>query len=85
MSRASLRPSAPPPAAGAFQPAVPTSLWRDLWRLVRTPGSLVADRLRARSGESRFGLGEDRMIVRTLVDLLVWSIVGVFGAWMVFG
>ena len=85
MSRAPLPPPAPPPAASAFQPAVPTSLWRNLWGLVRTPGSLVADRLRARSGESCFGLGEDRMIIRTLVDLLVWSIVAVFGAWMVFG
>ena len=57
MTRTSLHPSAPPPAAGALQPAVPTSLWRDMWRLVRTPGSLVADRLLVRSGESRFGLG----------------------------
>jgi len=64
---------------------VQASLLRELWRFMRTPGSLVADRIRARSGEGRFGLRENRMIVRTLVDLLVWSIVGVFDAWMVFG
>ena len=30
------------------------------------------------------GLGEDRMIIRTLINMVVWSVVVVLGAWIVF-
>lgn len=78
-------------------PSLPTSLttgtdgtsagWRHsagglTLRVLRFPGSLVTSRLKAKTGESRFGLGEDRMIIRTLINMVVWSVVIVFLAWM---
>ena len=53
--------------------------------ILRFPGNLVASQLEAKTGESQFGLGEDRMIMRTLIDTVVWTVIFVCIAWAVYG
>ena len=52
--------------------------------VLRFPGNLVASQLEAKTGESRFELGEDRMIMRTLIDTVVWGAIFVCVAWIWF-
>ena len=52
--------------------------------ILRFPGNLVASQLQAKTGESQFGLGEDRMIMRTLIDTVVWSVIFGCIAWMIY-
>lgn len=52
--------------------------------ILRFPGNMVASQLEAKTGESQFGLGEDRMIMRTLIDTVVWSVIFVCIAWMIY-
>ena len=52
--------------------------------ILRFPGNLVASQLEAKSGESQFGLGEDRMIMRTLIDTVVWGVIVVCIAWAIY-
>ena len=52
--------------------------------VLRFPGNLVASHLEAKTGESQFDLGEDRMILRTLIDTVVWGVIVVCVAWMWF-
>lgn len=52
--------------------------------VLRFPGNLVASQLEAKTGESQFGLGEDRMIMRTLIDTVVWTVIFVCIVWIVY-
>jgi hypothetical protein len=66
----------PMPSAGA----APTQ-WQALaslpLRIFRFPGTLVANRLGAK-------LEDDRMMIRTLIDMLFWNVIFVIGAAIVF-
>ena len=68
-------------------PANRPGAWRSIGRIalgiLRFPGNLVTAQLSAKTGESRFGLEEDRMIMRTLIDMLFWSVILVCGVWVV--
>ena len=60
------------------------SFGRIVLGILRFPGNLVASQLEAKTGESQFGLGEDRMIMRTLIDTVVWSVIFVCIAWIIY-
>ncbi len=61
--------------------AAPSRAWRALFRwpllVFQFPGNLVADRIHAVAED-------DRMMICTLIDMLVWNVVVVVTAWIVF-
>jgi hypothetical protein len=68
--------NAPMPSADAA-PTQWQALARMPLRIFRAPGTLAANRLGAK-------LEDDRMMIRTLIDMLFWNIVFVIGVAIVF-
>lgn len=70
--------------SGANKPGTGNTAGQFVLGVLRFPGNLVASQLEAKKGESQFGLGEDRMIMRTLIDAVVWSVIVVCVAWAIY-
>ena len=74
MAGTSTRAPTPPADEGPAKRQALTSL---PLRIFRFPGTVVANRLGAK-------LEDDRMMIRTLIDMLFWNIIFVIGAAIVF-